>query len=77
MEEQYPAKHHECLDAKALASILSLSKRQVFRLNRFAAIPRPIRIGGSVRWVAQEIYAWIQSGCPDRQTWEKQKEVRK
>mgnify|MGYP000563043886 CR=1 FL=1 len=65
----------QLLSAKQLAKILSLSKRQVFRLNSCGKIPAPLRIGGSVRWVEAEIYAWINSNpsCPDRQTWEAMK----
>ena len=67
----------ECLDAKELGGLLSISKRQIRRLSSCAQIPRPIRIGGSVRWVAEEIRDWINAGCPDRPTWESMKGVEK
>lgn len=57
------------LTAKAVSEMLSLSKRQIFRLNSSGKIPAPVRIGGSVRWVESEIYAWIIAGAPDRRTW--------
>jgi predicted DNA-binding transcriptional regulator AlpA len=37
------------LTAKALGQMLSLSRRQVFRLHSCGKIPAPIRIGGAVR----------------------------
>jgi len=63
------------IDAKGLAAMLSLSKRQVFRLNSCGKIPAPIRIGGAVRWPAEEISAWLNAGAPDRKTWNARKEV--
>ena len=58
------------LTAKAVGEMLSLSKRQIFRLNSCGKIPKPVRIGGSVRWIDKEITAWIKAGAPDRATWE-------
>ena len=57
-------------DAKTFGQRLSLSKRQIFRLNSCGKIPAPIRIGGAVRWDSQEISAWLAAGAPDRRTWE-------
>ena len=62
------------LTAKALGEMLSLSKRQIFRLNSCGKIPAPLRIGGAVRWSADEILAWLAALAPDRQTWEARKE---
>ena len=64
------------LTAKALGQMLSLSKRQIFRLNSCGKIPKPIRIGGAVRWSAQECADWLAAGAPDRRAWEAMKEVR-
>jgi predicted DNA-binding transcriptional regulator AlpA len=61
------------LTAKAVGEMLSLSKRQVFRLNCCGKIPAPIRIGGSVRWAESTIAAWLKAGAPDRSTFEAMK----
>ena len=58
------------MNAKKLGEMLSLSRRQIFRLNSSGRIPVPVRIGGSVRWIESEIAAWIDAGCPDRKKWE-------
>ena len=58
------------LDAKAVAEMLSLSKRTIFRINGSGKMPRPVRIGGSIRWIESQISEWISLGCPDRQTFE-------
>jgi len=65
------------LTAKAVGEMLSLSKRQIFRLNSSGKIPAPVRIGGSVRWVESEISAWIQAETPDRERWQIIKEAKK
>lgn len=58
------------LTAKALGQMLSLSKRQIFRLNGSGKLPAPIRIGGSIRWAESTIAAWLKAGAPDRKTFE-------
>lgn len=60
----------QLLNAKELAKMLSLSKRQVFRLNSCGKLPAPIRIGGSVRWAETTISQWLKAGAPDRKTFE-------
>ena len=62
-------------DAKTFGQRLSLSKRQIFRLNSYGKIPASIRIGGAVRWSAQECSDWLAAGAPDRKTWQALKEV--
>ena len=63
------------LTAKAVGEMLSLSKRQIFRLNSSGKIPSPIRIGGSVRWAETTITQWLQAGAPDRKSFEAMQEV--
>ena len=33
-------------------------------------IPRPVRIGRSTLWRADELRDWVAAGCPRRQEWE-------
>lgn len=61
------------LTAAAVADMLDLSKRQIFRLNSSGKIPGPVRIGGSVRWRQSEIEAWLAADAPDRETWNSMK----
>ena len=63
------------LSAGAVGQMLSLSKRQIFRLSSCGKIPAPIRIGGSVRWAESTILAWLQAGAPDRKEFEARKEA--
>jgi len=62
------------LDARHVAALLSVSARQVWRLNATAMIPTPVRIGRSVRWRRDEIDAWVAAGCPPRDRWEATRE---
>ena len=68
---------HEALaiSARDLKEMLNVSLRQVWRLNSAGKLPKPIRLGGSVRWNRQEIMDWFATGCPDRKTWEARKAV--
>lgn len=60
----------QLLTATKLGALLSLSKRQIFRLNSCGKIPAPIRIAGSVRWAERTIQDWLKAGAPNRQTFE-------
>ena len=64
----------QLIDSKTLGQRLSLSKRQIFRLNSSGKIPAPIRISGAIRWDSQECIEWLAAGAPDRRTWEALKE---
>ena len=70
MEEN---KRLQLLSAKTVGQKLSLSKRQIFRLSACGKFPKPLKIGGSVRWIASEIENWLAAGAPDRRTWEAMK----
>lgn len=58
------------LSAEAVGKMLSLSRRQIFRLNSSGKIPAPLRIGGAVRWAESTIAEWLAAGAPDRKTFE-------
>ncbi|MGH2271266.1 helix-turn-helix transcriptional regulator [Anaerohalosphaeraceae bacterium U12dextr] len=60
----------DLIDVTELAQKLRISKRQVFRLNSQGRLPRPIHLGGSVRWYWPECHAWIKAGAPNRKAWE-------
>ncbi len=58
------------VDANRLAELLDLSVRTIRRFDSAGKLPRPVRIGGAVRWRVAEITHWLEAGCPDRQRWE-------
>ena len=61
------------LSADGLAQMLGVSLRHVRRMDSSAKLPRPIRLGASVRWTVAEIEAWLAAGAPDRRTWQAMK----
>lgn len=52
------------LDVDRVAGMLGVSSRQVYRLADGGRMPRPLRLGGAVRWDRQTIENWIAAGCP-------------
>ena len=50
------------LDVRAVAERLSLGERSVWKRLAAAALPRPIRLGRSVRWRESDIAAFIAAG---------------
>ena len=45
-----------------VASLLKISTRQVHRLVKKGAIPRPLKIGGSSRWLHNELLEELTNG---------------
>lgn len=63
------------LDAKAVAELLSISRRTIFRLSSSGKLgPMPIALGGRKLWRSEELTAWIRAGCPRRELWLKMAE---
>jgi len=64
------------LSAQAVGGMLSLSKRQVFRMRSAGLICAPLRVGaGTIRWRRSDIEQWIGMGCPSRKEFEARKEA--
>ena len=58
------------LTLKQVAELLSVSERHVHKLNSSGRLPRPVRLGRSVRWRRVELESWVEAGSPDRARWE-------
>jgi prophage regulatory protein len=66
------------VDAKPLAVILGgIGVRTVRALDAAGKLPKPIRIGGRVVWLLDEIRAWLAAGAPPRAEWEARKRADK
>ena len=63
----------QLIDAEALGNLLGLASRTVRRHDVSGKLPKPIHLGGAVRWRLAEIEEWIKAGCPDRRDWEAMK----
>ena len=51
------------LRVDTVAALLDVSIRHVWRLADSGRMPRPVKLGGSRRWRAEEIKDWIDKGC--------------
>lgn len=56
------------LTVKETAALCGVSSRQIYRLSDAGHMPRPVRIGRSVRYRAAEINEWVEAGCPPIRT---------
>jgi predicted DNA-binding transcriptional regulator AlpA len=52
------------IDLKELARLLARSAASLLRDAGAGRIPRPVKIGRSVRWRRTEVEDWITAGCP-------------
>lgn len=57
------------IDTRAVAELLNVSQKTVYKRDRDEAMPKPLRIGRAKRWGAEEIKAWVDEGCPPRSEW--------
>ena len=62
------------LSATELAYKLGVSLRHVRRMDSSGKLPRPIKLGASVRWPIAEIEQWLAAGAPDRRSWQAMKQ---
>ena len=58
------------LSVEEVAQLLSISRAHVWRLHSSGRIPRPVRLGRSVRWDRKTLEAWLEAGGPPRDRWE-------
>ncbi len=56
--------------AKQAAAMCGKSLRTWRSWDSAGWIPRPVRIGRSTLWRADELREWVVAGCPRRQEWE-------
>lgn len=61
------------LAAALAARFLGLSRSAFYRLDKVGLVPRPVRLGKLKYWPRPELRRWVESGCPPRHDWEKQK----
>jgi len=52
------------LTVEAVAAMLAVSSRHIYRLADSGKMPRPVKLGGSNRWDREVIENWIRDGCP-------------
>jgi predicted DNA-binding transcriptional regulator AlpA len=58
------------LSARRAADLCGKSLRTWRTWDAAGWIPKPVRIGRSTLWRADELRAWVEAGCPRREAWE-------
>jgi predicted DNA-binding transcriptional regulator AlpA len=58
------------LTARQAAAMCGKSLRTWRTWDAAGWIPRPVRIGRSTLWRAEELREWVAAGCPRRAEWE-------
>jgi len=58
------------IDAEEVARRLDVSPRTIWRLSSAGKLPKPLAVGGSRKWRADEIRRWVEAGCPARSAWD-------
>lgn len=53
------------ISVRAVAKMLGISTRSVWRLHSSGKFIPPVRIGGLVRWKHQDVERWVGEGCPE------------
>jgi predicted DNA-binding transcriptional regulator AlpA len=64
-KREYPMVEPLLANASQVAGMLKVSKTTLWRLRATGRLPRPVRIGGSIRWIIADLRAWIEDGCSD------------
>lgn len=59
----------ELLNTREVSKLLSISPASVRRLDASGSMPKPIRLGKSLRWRRSELSSWIVAGSPNRKDW--------
>ena len=60
------------LDAKEAAALLGVARSTFLSQHSANKTPKPVRIGRRTLWIANELRAWLDAGCPNRERWEQQ-----
>jgi predicted DNA-binding transcriptional regulator AlpA len=65
------------VDAAQVGLLLTLSERQVHRMDAAGELPAPVRPGRgrAVRWLTETLKKWAELGCPSREEFEQRMKV--
>ena len=56
------------VDAKAAATLLSISPRHLANLDKSGALgPQAVKLGRRKLWAVSFLKAWVDQGCPGRE----------
>ena len=62
------------VDAAGAGRLVGVSRATWWRWHSAGRVPMPVRIGAKTpRWRTAELREWLDAGCPDRETWKRQR----
>ena len=70
LERQAALVGDRLLGVRQVADQLNVSTRQVWKLASSGRLPKPVRLGRSVRWRESDVAEFIRLGCPCREDFE-------
>lgn len=59
------------ITAAEAAALAGVGESTWWRRHSAGETPAECKFGGTTRWVRSEIIAWIEAGCPVRDSWER------
>jgi len=65
------------IDLPTLCFLLCRSKASIFRDLAAGRLPRPHKLGSSLRWNREEVVGWVRAGMPSLKEWEASKAAQK
>ena len=57
------------INTREAAKLMKISERTLWGWWNQGKMPKPIRIGQSVRWGYEELRAWVNAGGPPQEEW--------
>ncbi|QDU34898.1 Prophage CP4-57 regulatory protein (AlpA) [Poriferisphaera corsica] len=57
------------LRAEQVAEFLNISVAHVYRMRNAGKLPKPVKLGGVVRWRLDELKQWVAAGMPNMLRW--------
>lgn len=58
------------LTRRQTAELIGSSLATVDRMSASGKLPRPLQVGGAVKYRRDDLIRWVKLGCPDRKTFE-------
>jgi predicted DNA-binding transcriptional regulator AlpA len=52
------------LTQQDLCDLLKISRTTLYRMEKDFFIPGRVVLGGSVRYYRDQVFSWVESGCP-------------
>jgi excisionase family DNA binding protein len=69
MGQKSPEDKGLLIDSRHAAKLLGIGERTLWRMWKSGKIPKPIRIGQSIRFSYEELQAWVNAGGPPQEEW--------